>query len=73
MTDTALLNARIKEIGLKKSKIASILGITCETLSRKVHNKQQFKAEEITVLCDILRIDNLAVKDTIFFAREVHK
>ena len=68
MTDTALLTEKINESGLKKSFIASKLGITVYGFQKKVKNENQFKAEEIKVLCSILNISSLKEKEAIFFA-----
>lgn len=68
MTNTSLLDKRINESGYKKSYIASKLGISAYGLSLKVNNKTEFKASEINVLCELLKIDT---KDrmAIFFAQ----
>lgn len=68
MTNTLLLEERIKQSGYKKSYIANKIGKTAYALSLKVHNKTEFKASEINILCDILKINN---KDRmeIFFAK----
>lgn len=68
MTDTAKLNERIKESGLKKSYIAKVLGVVDSTLARKINNAQDFRASEITALCELLGIDTLEEKEAIFFA-----
>ena len=68
MTDTAKLNKRIEDSGLKKSYIAKVLGMADSTLSRKISNVQDFKASEIDALCNILGIDSLEEKEAIFFA-----
>ena len=67
MTNTLLLEERIEKSGYKKSYVASKLGISAYALSLKVNNKTEFKASEINILCDILKIDT---KDrmAIFFA-----
>lgn len=68
MTDTAKLNKRIEDSGLKKSYIAKVLGVADSTLSRKIANMQEFKASEIDTLCNILNIETLEEKEAIFFA-----
>ena len=67
MTNTLLLEERIDKSGYKRSFVASKLGISAYALSLKVNNKTEFKASEINILCDILKIDT---KDrmAIFFA-----
>lgn len=67
MTNTLLLKERIEKSGYKRSYVASKLGISAYALSLKVNNTTEFKASEINILCDILKIDT---KDrmAIFFA-----
>lgn len=73
MTNTVLLNKLIKKSGLKKSYIAKTLGIAIGTLSRKIANKQEFKASEMDTLCDLLGVESLEQKENIFFAEKVAK
>lgn len=68
MTDTVRLQEIIKASGLKKSYIAKELGITAETLSRKIRNKSNFNSCEIKTLSRILGIKSLTDIDKIFFA-----
>lgn len=73
MTNTDLLEKRIRESGLKKSYIAKVLGITLKTLANKIMNRCEFKASEIDALCELLGITDLAEKEAIFFAAKVAK
>lgn len=57
MTDTKMLEKAINNSGLKRSFIASQIGITAYTLALKIDNKKEFKASEIDKLCEILKID----------------
>lgn len=68
MTNTLLLEERIKNSGYKRSYIANKIGISAYTLSKKINNENEFFASEINGLCDILKIDT---KDRmiIFFAQ----
>lgn len=68
MTNTAKLNDRIQQSGLKKSYIAKVLGVADSTLARKINNAQDFRASEIDALCKLLGIDDLEEKEAIFFA-----
>lgn len=72
MTDTALLNDYIKKCGIKKGKLAELLGLSFGSFSRKVHNKDQFKANEIQALCSFLGIKDSDARDHVFFAQNVH-
>lgn len=69
MTNTALLEARIQASGYKKSYIAKVLGLTRAGLASKIQGLTEFKASEISALCDLLRIDDWQERDQIFFAR----
>ena len=68
MTNTALLIEYITKSGYKMSFIAKALGITAYALSLKINNKSEFKANEIDILCKLLKI---GIKDRmrIFFAQ----
>lgn len=73
MTDTIELNRLIRDSGLTKSYIANKLGITLYGFQKKRENKSQFTAEEIKILCEILKIKSLREKEKIFFAEKVDK
>jgi hypothetical protein len=73
VTNTEKLNIYIQASGLKKSYIAMKLGINPATLARKINSVQEFRAREITALCELLDIKTLAEKEAIFFASEVAK
>lgn len=68
MTNTALLEEYIAKSGYKRSFIAKALGITAYALALKINNKSEFKANEIDILCKLLKI---GIKDRmrIFFAQ----
>nr|DAG39027.1 MAG TPA: Protein of unknown function (DUF739) [Caudoviricetes sp.] len=48
-----------------------MLGISPYTLQLKVDGKNEFVTSEVSGLCDILEITDLAEKEEIFFAKEV--
>lgn len=68
MTNSALLEDYIEKSGYKKSYIAKALGITRSGLFLKCTNKNEFKASEIEVLCELLNID-IDDRIRIFFAK----
>lgn len=70
MTNTALLKEYIKRSGYKMSYIAEQLGITAYALSLKINNKSEFKANEIDILCKLLKI-GISDRMRIFFAQRV--
>ena len=58
MTNTQLLDERIKESGLKIGYIVEKLGISRQAWDRKKKNIIPFRVAEIYVLCDLLHIDD---------------
>ena len=68
MTNTALLEKYIEKSGYKKSFIAKQLGLTAYGFTLKVNNKSEFKGSEMTILCNLLKI-NARDKEAIFFAK----
>lgn len=66
MTNTSLLERYIEKSGYKRKFIAQQIGLTAYGLSRKINNESEFKATEISVLCNLLKI-SAKDKDAIFF------
>lgn len=73
MTNTALLEEKITESGLKKSYIAKSIGLTPYGLTLKIRNINEFKASEIDKICILLGIDSPEERCDIFFASKVDK
>ncbi|MBR6821938.1 MAG: helix-turn-helix transcriptional regulator [Clostridia bacterium] len=69
MTNTELLREFITKSGLKLEYLAEKCEITRQALSNKITNRNLFTAKEIEVLCRELKIDDLAAKERIFFAK----
>lgn len=69
MTNTVLLNEKIRDSGLKLNFIADKLGIVWMTLRRKIDGENDFKQSEIAQLQDLLRLSDEDVR-MIFFAQE---
>ena len=68
MTNSKLLKQIIDKSGLKLSFIAEKIGISRDSLYRKINNKTAFNQYEISELCNVLKIDSLEEKENIFFA-----
>ena len=68
MTNTKMLEKYIERSGYKKSFIAKQLGLTAYGFMLKVNNENEFKASEMAILCELLKID-LKDKEAIFFAK----
>ena len=70
MTNTKLLKKTIDESGLKIGFIADCVGISRQLLWRKINNLSSFNQYEIDNICKVLRITNLKLKESIFFAKK---
>ena len=68
MVDTALLEEKIEQSGLKVSFIVDALGISSQAFYKKKDNKTPFRKSEIYVICDLLKITYTADKMKIFYA-----
>lgn len=66
MTNTNLLKAKIKELGMTQEEVADRIGISTASFNYKINNKRDFTANEILRLSDALKIEN---KESYFFAR----
>ncbi len=67
MTNTSLLEQYIQKSGYKKAYIAQQLGLSRSGFARKLNNKNEFKASEMVILCELLNISSKD-KEAIFFA-----
>ncbi|MBR3552511.1 MAG: DUF739 family protein [Clostridia bacterium] len=63
-TNTNLLKGKMAEKGFSQILLAEKLGISYQAFNNKLHNKSEFKASEIQMLCDLLCLEN---KDAYFF------
>lgn len=66
MTDSEKLKKRIAESGVSISFIARKMGISREGLYKKINNKTEFKASEISRIKEVLGLSNCE-RDAIFF------
>lgn len=71
MTNTKLLEAKISESGLKKSYLAKKVNLSLVGFRNCCTNKAEFKASQIQILCEELKIYDLNERQTIFFANDV--
>ena len=67
-SNTELLEKRIAQAGLKKQYIAERIGLSRQHLNNCIHNRAEFRATQMAILCDLLSID-IQEKEAIFFAR----
>lgn len=54
-----LLRAKIKENGFTQAEVAKLIGISSNSLSRKISGKQDFRLGEIKALIKILNIERV--------------
>ena len=66
MTNTELLKDYISKSGYKLGYLANQVGISRFSLTQKINNKSEFKANEMDALSRLLGIKN---KEQIFFAK----
>ena len=67
MINTTLLRQKIDESGYKLTYLAEKCGLTYYGLMKKVNNETEFKASEIKVLKELLKLTNEEA-NKIFFA-----
>ena len=68
MTNTELLEMKIKESGKKKSYLAQKVGLTRAGFRNCCINKSEFRTSQVQILCEELGITSLKEKQAIFFA-----
>jgi len=65
MTNTNLLKEKIRETGLTQAKIADIIGVSHQSINRKINGEKDFTVKEMVTLGEIL---NIIDKTSVFFA-----
>lgn len=70
MTNSILLNYKIKVSGFRHGFLADKLGLSRTGLYNKINNKTEFLASEIQVLSEILNLSP-DERQAIFFAKKV--
>lgn len=53
-----LLKAKIIEKGYTQKSLAKEVGISGNSMSRKLLGKRDFRLSEVIAICDVLEIDN---------------
>lgn len=69
MTNTELLEAKIKESGKKKAHLAAKCSMTPTTFGKYLQGNKEFRASHIAILCAELNIKDSAEMKAIFFAK----
>lgn len=70
MTNARKFEAALLVRGKTKADIAKLLGRSLQTVYNKINNIADFKATEIALICDCLKLSKKE-RDEIFFAKEV--
>ena len=70
MTNTELLEAKIKESGKKIGYLAKKVGLSYVGFRNCCRNKAEFKTSQVNILCDELGITKLSEKEAIFFSKQ---
>lgn len=70
MTNSRLLKMAMDESGYKVRFVAKQLNISYQALLNKLNNISEFKASEISILCELLNI-NMESRENIFFVKFV--
>ena len=68
MIDVQLLDDFIQQSGLKKSFLAEKLGVSRPTFDAYL-KKGDMKMSQVTILCEVLSIDDPALREAIFFGQ----
>ena len=66
MTNTIQLRTYIEDQGVKLGHVANVLGISSNTLRKKLNNEQEFKVSEAEQLSALLRLTR-DERDNCFF------
>ncbi|MBO5969754.1 MAG: toxin-antitoxin system, antitoxin component, Xre family protein [Clostridia bacterium] len=69
MTNTELLESKIKSSGKKIGYLAEKCGMSHQHFRRCCNNEAEFRASQIESLCVELGISNLKERQAIFFAK----
>ena len=69
MTNTELLEEKIKLSGKTRVHLAKKCGLTYAGFRNCVKNQAEFKASQIEILCEELSITSLKERQAIFFAK----
>lgn len=71
MTNTLKLRALLLTKGYTQKDLARCLGISVQSINLKINNKRFFKINEITKICEFLKIESIEERFLIFFADNV--
>lgn len=69
MTNTELLELKIRESGKKKKYLAARCGLTPNGFRNCCRNLAEFKTSQVSILCEELGIKTLTERQAIFFCQ----
>lgn len=70
MVNTNLLKSEIAKKGLIQSDVAKKIGVSHQSFNYKLHNKTEFKVDEVNRVCEVLDIPKDRLGE-IFFAKGI--
>lgn len=73
MVNTKKLREYIKERGIKLNWLAGQLNLSPYGFTLKIENRNDFRLSEVAQLCKVLKIDDLKLKEELFFYSEDEK
>lgn len=71
MTNSECLRKKVEDSGITFTFLAEKIGITRESLYKKMRNETEFKASEISSVAQVLRLSQKEINE-IFFAKGVN-
>ena len=71
MTNSEMFRKKVEDCGITYTYLAKKIGITRESLYKKLRNETEFKASEISNVAVILRLSQDEI-NKIFFAQRVN-
>ena len=66
MINTELINETIEKKGIKLKFIAGKIGISSTALRKKINNEHEFRVSEAVILCEVLGLDGIRLKNDVF-------
>lgn len=72
MNGSELLKAKVSGSGYKIRFIAEQIGLTYQGFVNKINDISKFRANEIAILCELLKIDD-ETRNAIFFSQYVDR
>lgn len=71
MINTNLLRVAMVEAGYSQAKLSKAMNWAPNTTSAKINNKSEITLREAAALCELLQINDLEKRNSIFFAQTI--